>query len=84
MTHSESLSDQRCPNGSETRNTERSRITLLSIDLRLVFVWIFAWDKEFATNFNEFLEYFLLALKTWARIWWLSLLSEYKSFLYLP
>ena len=84
VTHSESLSDQRCPNGSETRNMVRSRITLLSTDLRLVFVWIFAWDKEFATNFNEIREYYLLAMKTWARIKWLSLLLEYKSFLYLP
>ena len=41
----------------------RSRITLLSTDLRLVFVWIFAWDKEFATNFNEIREYYLLAMK---------------------
>ena len=67
MTIPVSLSDQRCPNGSETghatRATRRSRITLLSIDQRLVFVWIFAWDKEFIANFTELLEYFLLAIK---------------------
>ena len=84
VTHSESLSDQRCPNGLETRNTVRSRITLLSIDLRLVFVWIFAWDEGICQKIKWNSWILFTGHETWARIWWLSLLSGYKSFSYLP